>query len=317
MTNCIVSGNSATGDRGGGIYSWSDLIVNNSIIVGNKALYGGGIYKSYSGLGEIRNCILWGNIADFGGDLALTGTSEAMIGYSNVHGDTSGVYVDAGCTLSWGAGNINTDPGFVGNPYDSWTWSHDAVYNSGTFQTVLTDITAGQLWEPGEMAGKLLNPDMSQVLQFLIVDNTETQILVWGDASEIAQARDNYEIYDYRLADGSPCIDAGDSSAYAGMKDLDGNFRYVNSTDKPGWNEDIDFIYKNGADDVTLLWKGLIDIGAYEYQVSVPTYETFTVQAREAMDAGEWSDIFSGNVGTWTDTGAGDFDSRFYRVRME
>ena len=62
-----------------------------------------------------------------------------------------------------------------------------------------------------------------------------------------------------------------------------------------------------------LVWKQHIDMGAYEHQVPY-TYETFTVQSRDALDIGTWQDVFTGNVGTWTDTDTAGAYKRFYRV---
>ena len=209
---------------------------------------------------------------------------------------------------------------FVGNPYDAWTWTHDAVYDSETFQSTLTDITAAVYWEPGQMTGKFLNPDTTQPLQFYIVDNTDTTITVWGDVSEIAQARDYYEIYDYHLLQGSPCIDSGDSTIDAGDYDLDGNSRYVDALDTATWDGTIKSIIKDDDSSITIQWiisdEHPIDMGAYEYQTT-HTVDTYTVQSTENLTSGTWQNIFTGNVGTWADTNTAGVKKRFYRVGAE
>ena len=76
-----------------------------------------------------------------------------------------------------GDGNHGDSPLFGGGPFGTWTAAAVAGANPG--QTTLTDDDA--TFEEGELAGKFLNPDTTQTLQTLIVDNTATEITVWGD----------------------------------------------------------------------------------------------------------------------------------------
>ncbi len=106
IRNNVVAGNSAW-DDGGGLYDCDGAIVNNTI-VGNSAGDGvGGIWG-----GEIRNCIIWGNIAS-GSRHQLW--SSAPPTYS--------------CIQSWhegGEGNTAAYPYFVdldGGDYHLRNWS--------------------------------------------------------------------------------------------------------------------------------------------------------------------------------------------------
>jgi hypothetical protein len=151
INNSIISGNSATDDCGGGIFNkrYSDLHIKNCMITGNVARFGGGIYleehsepyicnstfasNSASSDGgaiysrwschpRLTNCILWNNSAPRGPEIALTThpyspQSEFTIGHSDVRSAEAGVYVESGCILHWGIGNINADPFFI-NPED-------------------------------------------------------------------------------------------------------------------------------------------------------------------------------------------------------
>ena len=103
-------------------------------------------------------------------------------------------------------GNISEDPRFADGA--TGQWSTDPVYDADTGATTLTDSTAS--WERNVLAKTMLNPDASQMLQFLVIGNTETTLTVWGDARDLAQSGDTYRIHDYHLQEGSPCIDAGD-----------------------------------------------------------------------------------------------------------
>jgi hypothetical protein len=111
-------------------------------------------------------------------------------------------------------------------------------------------------------------------------------------------------------------VDAGKIVDHVGSFDLEGNPRSVNSRPNAGWEGQITCLDREDDDSITLIWKAVIDMGPYECQVSVPTPETFTVQMREAMEHGDWIDLFSGNVGTWTDEQPSG-SQRFYRVEMK
>ena len=50
-------------------------------------------------------------------------------------------------------------------------------------------------------------PDTTQFLQSLVVSNTPTEIVVWGDFRELGDNNETYQIHDYHLQPTSPCID--------------------------------------------------------------------------------------------------------------
>jgi hypothetical protein len=294
IQNNTISGNEADW-YGGGLYDCDGAILDNTI-TGNSASYGGGLYDCN---GTITNCIIWGNTAPTWPQLYASSTPE----YSCIQDWTGG-----------GAGNISSGPLFVGYAHASATWTFGAVYDTGTFQSRLTD--GGAAWAIDSLTGMFVRPDTTSVFQYPIVSNTDTTITVWCDLSDSVQLGDSYEIYDYHLQAGSPCIDAGDSTIFVGYEDLGGDFRYVSSAGDPGWSGRIDNIRENDDQSIMLIWKQHIDMGAYEYQVPY-TYETFTVQSRDALDTGTWQDRFTGNVGTWTDTDTSEAHQRFYRVYGE
>jgi hypothetical protein len=168
---------------------------------------GGGIGSSSYGYPPIGNCILWGDTPD---EIYLP-YSNPWVTYSDVQGGWTG------------DGNIDAPPQFLGGA--SGTWTSDGVYDPQTYQITLSD--AGAAWEENELAGKFVNPDVTQVQQFVITANTATTMSVWTDwatvdagASWIAMGM-AYQIKDYHLTAGSPCIDAGDPDFGSGLTDMD------------------------------------------------------------------------------------------------
>ncbi|MFH1369829.1 MAG: right-handed parallel beta-helix repeat-containing protein [Planctomycetota bacterium] len=122
VANCIVAGNSA-GHRGGGLYAyWSSPTFINCTVIGNKALEGGGIGSFRESNPAVINCIVRDNIAPDGNQLALINTIRVWpvslptwitVSFSDIEGGQAQAQIDAGCTLNWGAGNIDIDPNFV------------------------------------------------------------------------------------------------------------------------------------------------------------------------------------------------------------
>ena len=113
LTNCSIAGNSA--ERwGGGMLNLnsSNPTVTNCTFSGNSAEFGGGISTWNSSL-ALTNCILWGNEAPDGHEICLESNSDVSLSYSDVEGGQDGIYVEPGCTLNWGEGNIDADPCFV------------------------------------------------------------------------------------------------------------------------------------------------------------------------------------------------------------
>ncbi len=137
VSNCIFAGNSAS-STGGGISNGSNtMVVTNSTFIGNSASNGGGMggenngetlinctfvnnSASYDGgaiwyghiwYGEptLINCILWGNSADEGPQIALS-NSTLFVNYCNIQGGLLDIHDVYGIsTVVWGDGNIGDD----------------------------------------------------------------------------------------------------------------------------------------------------------------------------------------------------------------
>jgi len=128
VTNCVISGN-RSGNNGGGYHCWGrDSKITNCTISGNTALNnGGGIYSTYGNKVTLVNCILWGDSAKLGRELAVCADdnvrSTASVSFCDLLGGQAEVYIASGCTLNWGKGNVDNDPCFALPGY--WVHKND------------------------------------------------------------------------------------------------------------------------------------------------------------------------------------------------
>jgi parallel beta-helix repeat protein len=111
IANCVITGNTAR--YGAGVDCSHGTIANCTITRNIAEDAGGGVRFNY-GDPTIDNSVLWANTAPSGPEIALAGGSSnpptLSVSYSDVHGGQAAVHVADGCTLNWGAGNIDADP---------------------------------------------------------------------------------------------------------------------------------------------------------------------------------------------------------------
>jgi predicted outer membrane repeat protein len=144
IRNSIIS-NNVTGGNGGGVnIPYISQEINNCTIVNNSAAGSGGSIFAGGGWYEwelnVANSIFWDNNAPQGSEISLRNDktppdsppTELTVSYSNVRGETNNIYVEAGCILNWGQGNINKDPCFVNpNANDYHIFAESVCINSG------------------------------------------------------------------------------------------------------------------------------------------------------------------------------------------
>ena len=113
VTNCIFTGNTGNGDRGGAIHSFGSncyLFVYNSTIHGNYAYECGGI-DAFSGANVfVRNSIVWGNTD---GSPATTSDREQLYKHSDSAMTVSYCDVQNWSGILGGTGNFGADPRFL------------------------------------------------------------------------------------------------------------------------------------------------------------------------------------------------------------
>lgn len=231
LSNCLLVGNVATGhgptlrQRGGTFH-----ILNSTIASNSAGGDGGGLWHdAFGGTSHIRNSILWGNTANNG---ALTNEAAqifvsagaATLNYSTIQdGDANDGVASLPAGTS-GSNNRDRNPLFFSGP--SGTWTSDASYDPTTGQTTLTNANAngGMGYAPDELVGMFLNPSTAQTRQTLIVSNTATTIVVWGNFASLIPAGGPYppfQVTEYRLPVWSPCIDRGDPAFTPGPGETD------------------------------------------------------------------------------------------------
>ena len=122
--------------QGGGIYAGGELTIMHSVIEGNDAIWGGGIYVSSTGVLTLVGSIVRSNSAlSGGGGLALTGSATVRDStlYGNSAASGGGIYVEGvfiqsvyvvNSTIS---GNYaNTNGGGINSAADA----HTSIYNT-------------------------------------------------------------------------------------------------------------------------------------------------------------------------------------------
>ncbi len=119
LTNCVIALNMGASWGGGGVmcsYPDASLTITNCTIWGNSAgslYWGGGGVLCRQASATVTNSIICGNTSPRGREISVQDPASTLtIAYSDVAGGQAGVYVEGSCTLNWGAGNIDAEPGY-------------------------------------------------------------------------------------------------------------------------------------------------------------------------------------------------------------
>ncbi|MHC4477596.1 MAG: right-handed parallel beta-helix repeat-containing protein [Planctomycetota bacterium] len=117
VSNCTFALNSAVNGGGIGIKDLREgdrtQRITNCSFSGNTADdYGGAVFVRFNGNLIMTNCILWDNIAFEGPQIAFELAGTVSAGYCCVQGGQWDIYAPS-ATVSWRAGNIDSDPYFA------------------------------------------------------------------------------------------------------------------------------------------------------------------------------------------------------------
>lgn len=224
FANCTFAGNRS--QKTGGVFWNSSVLLENCTVTRNYAYDGGAFYVDNKVRPYLTNCIVWSNTASHYGHEFYHSASTSTVVFTDIHGGWNGsrVYNTAGGAVIDGGGNLNTNPVFADT--ETGAWEAVSPYDAFNGATVLTD--ADKAWPINAHAGKTVNPDTAQSLEFYVLSNTATQLVLLGNVTTIAAAADAYAIYDLHLQSkrgrwtplgfvqdsvNSPCLDAGDPAS--------------------------------------------------------------------------------------------------------
>ena len=152
LINCTITRNSCV-RIGGGIASGHNgkAIVKNCTITENIAgRHSGGITSYDNSSITVKNCIVYGNSAPSGPEIGLDyeyyKTPTSMnISYSDIKGGLSAAHIGQSTTLTWGEGNIDSDPLFADpDNSDFHLKSQAGRWNSFTFDEswIIDDVSS-------------------------------------------------------------------------------------------------------------------------------------------------------------------------------
>ncbi len=230
VRGCTVEGN--TSGTGGGISGAGLSVVENCAIRGNVAAsFGGGILNA----SQVRNCIIEGNAAYHGGGLFGQGQGRlvgCLVSGNTAEGRGGGVYNAfeiANCTV------VGNTAGMAGG---GATGLYVAL--GGTPQRIVNSIFHGNDAPAFPDAEVLMAAFLGSSNAFNCIADTPGFPAENGNFAADPLFTDG----SFRLAAGSPCVDAGAEEDWmASAVDLDGHPRIVG---------------------------GRVDLGAYEYAPDVP-----------------------------------------------
>jgi hypothetical protein len=207
----VITGNQTTQGAGIAVTFRSSPLIQYNLIAGNTASYGGGIMTHGDWVGQypypiIADNLIVSNTANYGSAF-MSNAGRGMLASNTIAENNGGPQIYGWAAATTMVNNIIAF-GAAGGILDPWSYlslSHNCLFN-------------GQFDYSGRSPGP-------------------TDVLMDPLLMDAASG-------DFHLRPDSPCIDAGDTFAWAPTVDLDGNPRIVN---------------------------GLIDIGAYEGSVPEPS----------------------------------------------
>jgi predicted outer membrane repeat protein len=269
LNNCVVSNNTAD-DDGGGIYNEnnSSPAISDCIITANVGVsLGGGIRNENNSNPTITNSIISGNQAFSGGGILNWGESSPSIINSTISGNEAdflggGIYNFASSNPSVinstiSGNKADTDGGGIYNESES----NPIIINSIIWNNSANGLTSS-------VSASILNENLSnpQISYSIIANSGGSSSWDTNTGNDLGSNIDLDPLFvedvdlgnlptsdgDLRLTNCSPAIDAGNPDT-TGLNlpdlDLDGNSRIFNATEIPG---------------------DVIDMGAYEFQSTVP-----------------------------------------------
>ncbi len=264
LIDCTVAGNTAI--RGGGMsvdYDGEPVLAGCTFRENTATEVGGAVYAWGHSALSFENCTISGNEADRGGGLAFHNADATLINCLVSGNNDGGIdAMMAVLTLTNSTFGGNAGVGFYGD--------------DDTYPTLTNCI----FWGNGDGTDQASQLDLYQPQ--VTIDNSCVQ--GWtGEYGGSGNFGDNPRLFDpaggnYRLAPGSPCIDAGDNAAVPTLvtADLDGNARFVDDPATPD---------TGGGE------PPIVDVGAFEFQS--PRFVYVDRDAAGGDDGSSWADAYN------------------------
>jgi len=211
ITNCIITGNSAS-DNGGGIYEGT---LSHCTVAGNAASFGGGIHA-----GTANNCSFSSNSASFGGGMH-EGTANYCSFSSNAAFEGGGMFQSTANSCIFVGNTANKGGGMCDSTANNCTlFDNSASEGGGIYEGIANnsiawynEATASGNDVSGTAAFYTCSPDLSNGVNGCITSNPLFIDFTNGN---------------FRLQADSPCINTGDNARVVGDLDLDGHSRIMN-----------------------------------------------------------------------------------------
>ncbi|WP_158549973.1 choice-of-anchor Q domain-containing protein [Runella aurantiaca] len=254
----ITGGNAPTSWGGGMLNFESSPSLSNITFSGNSAQYGGGMFN-HNSTPSLSNVTFSGNSAEFGGGM-FSEASTARASLSNVTFSGNSATINGG-----GMFNVTSSPSL-----SNVTFSGNTAPNGGA------------------MYNRFANPVV-------------TNCILWGNSSEIVNVLSSTPIVTYSIVQGG----------YAGTGNLNVNPLFVNAADPDGvdnqWMTADDGLRLSGcspaintgtdagAPTTDILGNarvGTTDMGAYEFQGSLPTTLYVNQAVASSGDGTSWATAF-------------------------
>lgn len=201
ITDSVVSGNSAV-ERGGGLDLQGGNLLRRALIEDNTAGEGGGV--AALGAVTIEDSLLCGNQANFGGAVSGGGLGALVIRNTTISGNA------ANTAGALGVGGGLVEHATVADNAGGATW----VYNFGVLQlrsTLISGDACGASAPSGVVLPTSLGHNLETADTCGLADPTDRPSA--GDA-KLAELADNGGPTETRaLLSGSPAVDAGDPAA--------------------------------------------------------------------------------------------------------